>query len=526
MVLIELWVRDLGVIDEARVVLGPGMTALTGETGAGKTMIVEAIELLVGGRADAGMIRAGADEAVIEGRFELDGTEVVLRRVLTRAGRSRAYHDGAMCTVATLAELGRRLVDLHGQHAHQSLLDRTAQRRSLDRYGAVDVTPLIEAREARRAVDDELAALGGDARARARELDLVRFQLRELDDAGVDDPAEDERLEASERLLGDVAAHREAASAALAALGDGGAADRLGEARGALDGRSPFEALVARLVAVEAELTDLRDELRAVEATLDEDPETLAAVRERRRALRELMKRYGADLTEVIAVREELRERAVALEAHDERVAALEARRAAADAEVAAAAGAVREARRAAAPALAKAIEAHLQGLAMPHARIAIEVDGPAGEEVEILLAANPGTEPSPLAKVASGGELARTMLAMRLVLTDAPPTLVFDEVDAGIGGEVGAVLGANLASLGSQHQVLVVTHLAQVAAHADAQIVVEKLSSETTTRTIVRRADGEDRAREVARMLSGAAAADTALEHARALLSAAGGSV
>ncbi|MEZ5208476.1 MAG: AAA family ATPase [Acidimicrobiales bacterium] len=197
MVLIELWVRDLGVIDEARVVLGPGMTALTGETGAGKTMIVEAIELLVGGRADAGMIRAGADEAVVEGRFELDGTEVVLRRVLTRAGRSRAYHDGAMCTVATLADLGRRLVDLHGQHAHQSLLDRTAQRRSLDRFGAVDVAPLIEAREARRAVDDELAALGGDARARARELDLVRFQLRELDDAGVDDPAEDERLEAT-----------------------------------------------------------------------------------------------------------------------------------------------------------------------------------------------------------------------------------------------------------------------------------------------------------------------------------------
>jgi len=201
-VLLELSVRNLGVIEDVTIVLGPGMTALTGETGAGKTLVVEAIELLVGGRADAVLVRPGADEAWVEGRFDTpDGTEVILARAVPAAGRSRAYVDGRMAPVAALAEWGDRLVDLHGQHAHQSLLAPAVQRGALDAFGRVDRGPLEGARARVREIDEALAALGGDARARAREVDLLRFQVTELDDAGLDDPDEDTSLEQEETLL-------------------------------------------------------------------------------------------------------------------------------------------------------------------------------------------------------------------------------------------------------------------------------------------------------------------------------------
>ena len=540
--LLELAVRDLGVIPELRLVLGPGMTAVTGETGAGKTMVVDAIELLVGGRADPMLVRTGASEAWVEGRFVRPGDlsdgdepgEVVLSRAIPRNGRSRAYIDGRLATAGELAAVGAALVDLHGQHAHQSLLHPAAQRESLDRFGDVDLDPLRAARYDVALVADELTALGGDERARARELDLVRYQVGEIDGAAVEGPDEDERLEAEEDLLADAAAHRAAASGAVAALsGDGNgasdgaasASDALGAAVAAVAGRAPFRDAEARLRALAAELTDVAAELRSVGESIDEDPARLDAVRERRQLLHDLRRKYGDTLADVLAEGERLKGRLAQLEDHDRRAAELDAALIEARKVEAAAAAVVAAARREAAPPLAQRIQANLADLAMPKAEVAIEVRGDdPGDDVEVLLAANPGTPPLPLARVASGGELARTMLALRLVLTGAPPTLVFDEVDAGIGGTAALAVGRSLARLAGEHQVLVVTHLPQVAAYADEQVQVAKQTDEAATVSQARVLDRPERVIELSRMLSGQPDSDAARTHAAELLASAAG--
>jgi DNA repair protein RecN (Recombination protein N) len=523
-VLIELAVRNLGVIDELVLVLGPGMTALTGETGAGKTLLVDAIELLVGGRAEAGVVRHGASECTIEGRFVVDDTELVLGRVIPRDGRSRAYRNGRLATVAQLAEEGRALVDLHGQHSHQSLLAAAEQRRALDAFGAVDLAPLRAARARVAELDAELATFGGDARARAREMDLLRYQVDELDAAALHDPDEDRALEAEEDRLADATAHREAAAVAVEALaGEAAALDAIGVARAALAGRSPFGELEQRLRAVEAELADIGSELRQSAEAIADDPERLAAVRGRRHLLRELTRKYGETLAEVVAYRDEARARLDELASHDERALALDQARRVALAECDTAAAQVASARRRAAPKLADAVERHLRELALPRARLRVDVDGEdPGDAVTFGFAANPGEELAPLARVASGGELARTMLALRLVITEAPPTLVFDEVDAGIGGEAALAVGRALARLGAPHQVLVVTHLAQVAAYADAQVAVDKREEQGRTLVTAASVDGDARAIELSRMLSGMPSSTTAREHAEELLAAA----
>jgi DNA repair protein RecN (Recombination protein N) len=543
-VLVELAVRDLGVIAELRLVLRGGMTAVTGETGAGKTMVVDAIELLVGGRADPMLVRTGAEEAWVEGRFvrgdtpnEADAApdEVVVARAIPRSGRSRAYIDGRLATAGELAEVGALFVDLHGQHAHQSLLHPAAQRDALDRFGEVDLGPLRAARVTVHDLLDELAAMGGDERARARELDLVRYQVDEIDAAAITGEDEDDELEAEEDALADAAAHREAAAAAVAALsgdgdgtaGDGlaSAADAVGVAVAVLAGRRPFGPAEERLRALAAEVVDVAAELRAGGEAIDQDPERLEHVRERRHLLRELRRKYGETLADVVAEGERLRARLAELERHDRRAAELDGELARARAVEAAAAAEVAAARRAAAPDLAARIQANLLDLAMPKAVVAIEVRGDdPGDDVEVLLAANPGTPPLPLAKVASGGELARTMLALRLVLTDAPPTLVFDEVDAGIGGRAAVAVGRALAHLGHEHQVLVVTHLPQVAAYADAQVRVAKQSDDAATISHVSLLDRGERVIELSRMLSGQPDSDAARTHAAELLATAAG--
>lgn len=518
--LIELAVRDLGTIAEARLLLGPGMTALTGETGAGKTLVVEAIELLVGGRADPSVVRPGADEARVEGRAVIDGDEVVLERVVPRQGRSRAYVDGRLATASTLAELGRRLVDLHGQHAHQSLLATATQRAALDRHGAVDLGPLVAARQRLVELDAELAALGGDERARAREIDLYRFQVAELDAAGITDPDEDAALEAEEDTLADAVAHQEAAAAAVAALTDeAGAVDAVGLALAAVAGRAPYRDLEARLRGLAAELADVATELRDAGEAIEHDPARLAQVRERRQLLHELRRKYGETLAEVVDYHRTAAERLAELEDHDARAARLDAERAEVARALARAEAAVGAARRAAAGPLAAAIEARLVELAMPAARVSIAVGDDPGDDVTFLLAANPGAPPLPLARTASGGELARAMLATRLVLTAGPPTLVFDEVDAGIGGEAAHAVGRALAALGADHQVLVVTHLAQVAAHADDHVTVTKDDDGATTTSALRRLDRDARIVELSRMLSGSPDSESARAHAWELL-------
>ncbi|MCD9623140.1 DNA repair protein RecN [Rhabdothermincola salaria] len=518
--LLELRVSDLGVIDELSLVLGSGMTAVTGETGAGKTLVVTAIELLVGGRAETTMVRPGASEAVVEGRFVSGDDEVVLRRVVPAKGRTRAYVDGRLATLAELAERGAVLVDLHGQHDHQSLLAPSVQRRALDRFAGVDLEPLRGARKELAALQERLGALGGDARERAREIDLLRFQVAELDAARLTDPDEEAVLAADEDRLGDAVAHREAAARALEALtGDRGATDALGEAVAAVADRGPFEDLDARLAAAVAEVTDLAVELRSRGEQIEDDPERQATVRERRQLLVDLKRKYGDTLAEVMAWRDDAAARLAELEGHDELAARLDAEAEAARRALAEAEEEVAAARRAAAPGLAAAVESQLPDLALGKARVEVDVSGPAGREVTFRFAANPGMALQPLAKVASGGELARAMLALRLVLSEGPPVLVFDEVDAGIGGAAALAVGRSLASLGDDHQVLVVTHLAQVASWAHAQVVVDKVVHGDTTRTTVAPARGEERVTELARMLSGSPDSATARQHARELL-------
>ncbi|WP_040492971.1 DNA repair protein RecN [Ilumatobacter nonamiensis] len=531
----ELHIENLGVIERLDLVLGTGLTALTGETGAGKTMLIEAIELLVGGRADASIVRRGAGEARIEGRFVgPDGTERILGRVVPSDGRSRAYLDGRLATVTSLAEAANGMVDLHGQHAHQSLLSTSTQRDALDRFGTVDLEPLRAARARLTEIDAALAALGGDERLRAREIDLLRFQVAELDAAGIDDANEDDALDVEESMLADAVGHRDAGATAHDAMSaEGGARDAVGRALAALDKRQPFESVVVRLRDVLAELDDLIAVTRDLTDSIDESPDRLDEVRERRQLLADLRRKYGDDLEEVMQYHSETEDRLRELESYEERAAELDAQRRDELAAERSAAVEVGRARRAAAEPLARAVEERLRLLAMPHAEVAVEVgehaDDHPGDRVRFLLAANPGLSLLPLNRVASGGELARSMLALRLVLAgadlagsrqgaDVADTLVFDEVDAGIGGEAAQAVGEALSALAEHHQVLVVTHLAQVAALADAQISVSKVVQGGATYATAEVLEGDDRVDEIARMLSGSTSA-SALDHARELL-------
>ena len=521
--LTELAVRNLGVIGELSLVLDGGMTAVTGETGAGKTLVVEAIDLLTGGRADSALVRPGAPEAEIEGRFVAGDDEVVVRRVIPADGRSRAYIDGHLATVGALGDLGRGLIDLHGQHAHQSLVRGGVQRAALDQFGDVDTQLLEKLIDDLRAIGAGLAELGGDRRARFREIDLLRHQLAEIDGAAITDPGEDERLDRDESVLADAAAHRQAAAHAIGLLGaDSEVSDRLGRAEGALTGREPFAGLVGRIADASAEIADIAAEARNLMEAIDDDPAALASLRERRQLLAGLRRKYGSTLGEVLDFRAQAARRLDELEGYEERAASLERRRSEVSECLVAERARVLGERSEAAPRLATAVESHLAELAMGGARLAVAVSGDAGEQVSFRLAANPGHEPMPLSSVASGGELARTMLALRLVLTAGPETLVFDEVDAGIGGAAARAVGRSLAALCADHQVIVVTHLPQVAAHADQHLALEKKEVGGSTLVGLRDLVGEDRLVELSRMLSGSPQSASALQHAEELLAAA----
>ncbi|MCB9404823.1 MAG: hypothetical protein H6519_10375 [Microthrixaceae bacterium] len=286
---------NLGIIDSLALVLEDGMTALTGETGAGKTMVVGAIEMLLGARADSGAVRPGADEAVVEGRFDLGGDEVVISRVLPADGRSRAYVNGRMATLATLGEVTGPLVDLHGQNSHQSLLAPPVQRLALDVYGGIDTSRLNELRVDVSRLEREIAGLGGDAGARERELDLLRFQLGEIIGAGLDDPDEDDHLDTEETELASMDAHREAVSAAITLIADEAAAeDLLRRALASLAGRAPLAEADQRMREVLTELGDLVAELRSTVDTFHEDPERLAQLRSRRQLLVDLRRKYAS----------------------------------------------------------------------------------------------------------------------------------------------------------------------------------------------------------------------------------------
>lgn len=528
--LAELRVRNLGVVEDATLVLDGGMTALTGETGAGKTMVVEAIRLLTGGRAEQHVVRSGASEAIVEGRFFDGSEEIVLQRVIRKDGRSRCSVNGEMSTASQLAERGGTLVDLHGQHAHQTLLNSTAQRDALDAFAGIDTSPLHYVQRRLRAIDDQIAGFGGDAHARLREIDLLDFQLEELETAAIEDAAEDERLLDESERLSDATELRDAVARVSELLSDdGGMGSQITTAMKVVSAKSSLQSLSVKLDVLAMQIEEIAQEVGSLSAELEDNPARLEWIQERRSLLKQLQRKYGATLEDVIAYRNDARKRRDELVRHDEVVAALEDERAQVCKDIDAQALAVRKARMSAAPKLAAKVEERLHDLALPNARFVVEVPKTgAGDAVSFQLGPNPGMPVLPVAKAASGGELARTMLALRLSLLASsekvkqhPPTLVFDEVDAGIGGEAALLVGKALAELshGTNNQVFVVTHLPQVAAFADHQVSVRKEQDDDRTVSAVVDLNKKEREIELARMLSGRPDSTSGRAHARELL-------
>jgi DNA repair protein RecN (Recombination protein N) len=549
--LIELHIRDYAVVEELRLELGPGLTVLTGETGAGKSIIVGALSLVLGERASSSVVRAGADRANVEAVFDVSGStellsrlddlgypcedgHLILRREVAAQGRNRAWVNSSPATASLVGELGASLVDLHGQHEHQTLLRATEQRRILDAYSGAGEAP-ERVRRAHGRVQDILAELES-REARVRDIegqaDFLRFQRDEIQAAKAR-PREDEELEADLRRLEHAEDLAQGTTELHEALygGEASLADRLAEARSKL----------ARLVrfdpALEEVLPHLEDAYHAVNeagrrlgdyATATEhDPARLEKIRGRLDVLFRLKRKYGPDLDDVLATEErvvkELRELEDADHDLDSLRRALEDARAVMvdEAEV------LTALRKSAATRLAEAVADVLPQVGLPAARFSVrfrELDevGPAGAEtVEFLVAPNPGFDPMALAQIASGGELSRVMLSLKSILAavDRVPVLVFDEIDAGVGGVVATAVAGKLSDVARRHQVLVVTHLPQIAARADRHLRVEKLQEETVTSARVQRLEGEDRVEEMARMLGGDPESETSREHARELL-------
>ncbi|HXB37415.1 MAG TPA: DNA repair protein RecN [Acidimicrobiales bacterium] len=532
--LTDLRVRDLGVIEDLSLTFGPGMTALTGETGAGKTLVVEALQLLLGARANPGIVRAGATEALVEARFVIDGEgegeeqEVILVRSVPAEGRSKAWVDGRMAPVGALGEAAAGLAEIHGQHEHRALVTPGAQRNVLDAFAGTDLSVVRALHTELRALEGSLAALGGDEQQRAREADVLRYQVHEIQVARLEDPDEEAGLRAEADRLADAGAYREAALGAAELLdpagGEGGAAEPLGEAVAALSGRDAFDDYRARVAAAVVELADVARALRDEAEGWEDDPARLAEVQERRRLLSELRRKYGEDLGAVMAYATEAAARLGVLEDAEGEAARLTGRQQELSKELGEAEAAVRTVRASAAGEFGHRVEEHLADLAMPGARLEVRLSPEgAGEPVELWLGANVGEPLQPLARAASGGELARAMLAIRLIGSGGPETMVFDEVDAGVGGAAALALGEALHEVAADRQVLVVTHLAQVASRADAQISVVKQESRGRTVTVASAVAGEERVTELSRMLSGHPGSDAARAHARELLGVGG---
>ncbi|WP_105972735.1 DNA repair protein RecN [Streptomyces geranii] len=572
-VLEEMRIRSLGVIDDAVVELSPGFTAVTGETGAGKTMVVTSLGLLLGGRADAALVRIGAKNAVVEGRItvppggaavvraeeagaELDDGALLISRTVSAEGRSRAHLGGRSVPVGVLAELADELVAVHGQTDQQGLLKLSRQRAALDRYAgdavAAPLTKYGEAYRRLRAVVAELGEITTRARERAQEADMLRYGLDEI--AAVEPRVgEDVELAEEAERLGHAEALASAATVAHAALAGNpedpegiDAATLVAGAHRALEAvrshDSALAVLADRIGEVGILLGDVAGDLAGYADDLDADPLRLAAVEERRAALTTLTRKYGSDVAGVLAWAETGSERLLELDGDDERIGELTAERDALRGELGGMAQALTDARTEAAERFAAAVTAELASLAMPHARVSFEIRqtedpegvevggrtvayGPSGaDEVELLLAPHPGAPARPIAKGASGGELSRVMLAVEVVFagTDPVPTYLFDEVDAGVGGKAAVEIGRRLAKLAKSAQVVVVTHLPQVAAFADRQLLVEKTNDGSVTRSGVKVLEGEDRVRELSRMLAGQEDSETARAHAEELLAAA----
>ena len=547
----ELRVRNFAVVEEATLEFGPGLSVLSGETGAGKSLLVEALALLVGGRPSPDMIRAGAGSARVEGRFEIEDVDgvralceeagvdhedgwLILCRELRREGRHRAWVNGSPSTAGRMREFGGRLLDLHGQHDHQRLLHRTWQRRILDAYGrhetlAADVKA---AHEGLRVLKGRLEDTRSAAREGRERADYLRFKWDEITGAGLH-AGEDEALESEARRLSHSEELIELSSALHHGLyeAEGSIVDRLGEFAARLEALAAIDREASRfgdlLEAALRNVEELGRQLAPYRDSIEHDPRRLDDIRVRQDLLYRLKRKYGGTLEDVIRAGEEARRELKTVQGADDEIERLEAAREAASAELAALASRLSARRRASAGGLSAAVTAALPELGLRGGRLEIALDAygeiraTGAERVEFLVSLNPGFPTAPLRRVASGGEMSRLMLALEtaLIEVDDLPVLVFDEIDAGIGGEVAHRVAARLLRLSATHQVLVVTHLAQIAARADAHYSVGKVTQTEGARTSVRVLTGGERIHEVARMLGGDPASHASRAHAEELL-------
>jgi DNA repair protein RecN (Recombination protein N) len=545
-----LRIQHLAVIDSVEVEFDPGFNVLTGETGAGKSILVGAVGLLLGGRASGDLVRTGEENATVEAIFESAGEEILIRRDITAQGRSRAFINGTLATAGALKELSARLIELHGQHEHQTLLDPSTHLPVLDLFGELD--PLVArtsaAFEVMRRCGEELARKRTATRDRDARLELITFQLGELGRAAPR-PGEDDELSAVRHVLANAerverlcvesyTSLYERDDAILSALGS--VWRRVGELA-ALDAQ--FQPYVDARDAIKSQLEDLALFLRRYADGIEASPARLQQVEERLALLERLKRKYGPTLADVIARRDALRAEQSDLAGGDERIRELEDAHRKARSAYLADARALSEARQQLAVRFAAALERLLADLALEKTRVAVrfgevlpEADWTARgiDAAEFYLSPNPGEELRPLARIVSGGELSRVMLAIKALTatsrhgfsetTDRPPSgaapgLIFDEVDAGIGGRAADVVGRKLRALGSAFQVLCITHLPQIAAYADSHFEIEKRIDRGRTRTTVRRLDTAGRIDELARMLGGAVITDGLRDTAREML-------
>jgi len=556
----ELRIENLLLIEKAELRLGTGLNAITGETGTGKTVLAHSLDLLMGGKAKTQIVRPGAAEAWVEGVFDLPeglteepefaelaerlpegAEEVVLGRRVSASGRTSAFVAGRAATAADLKLLGGRLLAFFGQHEHRRLTISSAQLEILDGFaGPEHLGVRREYRSAHREVgrlEAELAELREREGSRERDLDLYRYELSEIE-AVAPVPEEREEMAAQRERLRHAEGLREAAGAAHAGLAgteeDGGATAALAQAEASLQGAagldSSLDGLGERIAALGVELGDVASELRDYAEGVEADPGALLAIEERLEAIDRLERKHGGSVKSVLAHAEHCREEIVRLEGAGERSAEAEAALTAAEGRRAELGGKLSAAREAAAVPLQERVAAELKQLSMAGATLQVVLDphpdgyGASGREtVELRVAPNPGIEPAPLRDAASGGELSRVMLALSgLGQAASAETVVFDEIDAGIGGNTARVVGERLRALGRERQVICITHLPQVASLADAHFRLEKDMAAEQARAAVERLEGEEVVAEIRRMLGGTGSDKAATRHARELLKAA----
>lgn len=552
--LIELSVRNLALLEDARLEFGPGLLVLTGETGAGKSILLDALGLTLGRRADPGQIRQGAERLSVAARFRLTGKRLaallrdlgleadddalVLRREVDAGGKSRAFVNDRPVSAATLARLGERLVFIHGQNEHQLLLKPAEQRDAVDDFGSLSAerAAVAQAHGAWRAAVEERDALALSEQERSQRLDLYRFQKQELDQA---DPRveEEAELEALLPQLKNAARLREVAGEAhgLMTAQESSALDLLRRVQRDLETLrglgAPLGDAADLLAGALIPLDEVSRRLESYAADLDVDPAALDALLGRLDALGKLKRKYGPTMADVVAHRQRVEEALGRLGNLEGRGHDAARRVDETQTELARRAALLSEARRRAAKKMATAVQKEFKDVGLPHARFDIAVDTSAdaftetgADRVTFVFAPNPGEGHRPLAEVASGGELSRVMLALESAAarSDGPPVLIFDEIDAGVGGTLGAVLGKKLAELAKGRQVLCITHLATIAARADGHWAVSKEVKNDRTRTRARCLTDEERVAEIARLFGATGdTADVGLRHARELLGA-----